>query len=197
MRENCECGDFQLSLLVSSTHNLVVPTDILVWSAVGITNLMGSMYQRVSLETRTAAAASLGYYLLYLLSLFVTIVSWLVLCVCSTVLSEFLCPLPRPHRFVIAGIVCHTCLSMRTILCKFITVERRVLNMAASLQISAMQKQSAASERRSQHDDVRRPSLEATTVSRSQLRHLHHDFYHLRTVSSSATDDRHIYLTFV
>ena len=97
------------------------------------------------------------------LSIFVTIVCWLVLCVCSTVLSEFLCPLPRPHHFVVAGIVCHTCLSGRTFLCKFITVERRVLNRAASQQISARQKQSAASERRSRHDDVRRPSLEVST----------------------------------
>ena len=94
---------------------------------------------------------------------FVTIVCWLVLCVCSTVLSEFLCPLPRPHHFVVAGIVCHTCLSVRTFLCKFITVERRILNRAASQQISARQKQSAASERRSRHDDVRRPSLEVST----------------------------------
>ena len=100
---------------------------------------------------------------MYLLSLFVTIVCWLVLCVCSTVLSEFLCPLLRPHHFVVAGIVCHTCLSVHTFLCKFITVERRVLNRAASQQISARQKQSAASERRSRHDDVRRPSLEAST----------------------------------
>ena len=114
---------------------------------------------------RTAAAASLGYNLLYLLSLFVTIVCWLVLCVCNTVLSEFLCPLLRPQRFVVAGLVSHTCLSVRTFLCKFITVERRVLIRAASQQISAKQKQSAASERRSQHDDVRRPILKATTGS--------------------------------
>ena len=39
--------------------------------------MMGSMYQRISLETRTATAASSGYYLLYLLSLFVTnVCSW-------------------------------------------------------------------------------------------------------------------------
>ena len=99
-----------------------------------------------------------------ILSLFVTIVCWLVLRVCSTVLSEFLCPLPRPHHFVVAGIVCHTCLSVCAILCKFITVERRVLNRAAGQQISARQKQSAASERRGRHDDVTRPSLEVSTT---------------------------------
>ena len=97
------------------------------------------------------------------LSLIVTIVCWLVLCVCSTVLSEFLCPFPRPHHFVVAGIVCHTCMSVRTFLCKYVIVERRVLNRAASQQISARQKQSAASERRSRHDDVRRQSVKATT----------------------------------
>ena len=87
----------------------------------------------------------------------------LALCVFSTMLSAFLCPLPRSHHFVIAGLVCHTCLSVRTFLCKFITVERRVLNRAASQQISARQKQSAASKRRSRHDDVRRQSLEVST----------------------------------
>ena len=86
-----------------------------------------------------------------------------MLCVCSTVLSEFLCSSPRPHHFVVVGLVCHTCLSVRTFLCKFITVEPRILNRAASQHISARQKQSAASERRSRHDDVRRPSLKATT----------------------------------
>ena len=86
-----------------------------------------------------------------------------MLCVCSTALSEFLCPLLRPHHFVVAGIVCHTCLSARTFLCKFVTVKRGILNRAASQQISARQKQSAANERRSQHDNVRRPSLEVST----------------------------------
>ena len=115
------------------------------------------------------------------LSPFVTIVCWLVLCVCSTVLSEFLCPLPRPHHFVVAGIVCHTCLSVRTFLCKFITVERCILNRAASQQISARQKQSAASERRSRHDDVRRPSLEVSTQGGlGYKRQLYHETFNER-----------------
>ena len=97
-------------------------------------------------------------------SLFLTIVCWLVLCVCSIVLSEFLCPLPRPHHFVVVGLVCHTCLSVHTFLCKFTTVERRILNRATSQQISARLKQLVASERRSQHDDIRRPSLEVLTL---------------------------------
>ena len=87
-----------------------------------------------------------------------------MLCVCSTGLSDFLCPLLRPHHFVVAGIVCYTCLSVHTFLCKSITVERRVLNRAASQQISARQKQSAASERRSRHDDVRRRSVAASSL---------------------------------
>ena len=57
----------------------------------------------------------------------------------------FLYPLLRPHHFVVAGIVCHTCLSVRTFLCKYIIVERRILKRAAGQQISAWQKQSAAS----------------------------------------------------
>ena len=46
----------------------------LLCSTVDTIIMMGSMYQWVSLETRTAVASSLGCYLLYLLSLFVTIV---------------------------------------------------------------------------------------------------------------------------
>ena len=44
----------------------------------------------------------------------------LVLCIYSTVLCAFLCPLLRPHHFVVAGLVRHTCLSVCNILCKFI-----------------------------------------------------------------------------
>ena len=87
----------------------------------------------------------------------------LVLCVFSTVCYAFLCPLLCPHHFLVAGLVCHTCLSVYTFLCKFITIEHRVLNRAASQQISVKQKQSAASERQSRHDDVRRPGVKATT----------------------------------
>ena len=77
-------------------------------------------------------------------------------------LCAFLCPLLRPHHFVVAGLVCHTCLSVHGFLRKFITVERRVLNRVASQQISARRRQSAASERQSRHDGVRKPSLKAT-----------------------------------
>ena len=86
-----------------------------------------------------------------------------VLCVFSTVCCAFMCPLLRLHHSVVAGLVCYTCLSVRIFLCKFITVERRVLNIAASQQISARRKQLAASERRSQRDGVKRQSLKATT----------------------------------
>ena len=48
----------------------------LLCNTVGKMSMMGSMYQRVSLEMRTAAATLLGYILLYLPSL-------LLLCVCS------------------------------------------------------------------------------------------------------------------
>ena len=78
-------------------------------------------------------------------------------------LSEFLCPLPRPHHFVVTRFVCHTCLSVQTTLYKFITIEHRILNRAVSLQIFARQKQSVAKEQRSQHDNVRRPGLEVST----------------------------------
>ena len=87
----------------------------------------------------------------------------LVLCVCSTVLSALLCPLPRPHHFVVTALVCHTCLSVCTFLCKFIIVEHRILNRGASQQIFARRKQSAACERWSRHDNIRRPSLKART----------------------------------
>ena len=87
----------------------------------------------------------------------------LVLCVFSTVLSAFPCPLPRPHHFVIAGLVCHMCLSVRLTLCKFIAVERCILNRVASQQICARRKQSAAKERWSQHDGIIRQSAKATT----------------------------------
>ena len=86
----------------------------------------------------------------------------LVLCVCSTVLSAFLCPLPHPHHFAVAGLVCHMCLSVCTLQCKFTTIKRRILNRAASQQIFARRKQSAASERQSRHDGVKRQSLKAT-----------------------------------
>ena len=68
-----------------------------------------------------------------------------VLCVCSTVLCAFLCPLLRPHHFVFAGLVSHTRLSVHSILCNSITVECRILNKVVSQQISARRKQSTAS----------------------------------------------------
>ena len=43
--------------------------DIFPCSAVGLFSLMGSIYQRVSLEKRPVATTPLGYYLLYLVSL--------------------------------------------------------------------------------------------------------------------------------
>ena len=87
----------------------------------------------------------------------------LMLFICSTMLSEFLCPLPRPHHFVVTRFVCHTCLSVQTTLYKFIIIKHRILNRAVNLQIFARQKQSVAKERRSQHDNVRRPGLEVST----------------------------------
>ena len=70
----------------------------------------------------------------------------LVLCVCSIVLYAILYPLFRPHHFVVVGRLCHTCLSVRTILCKFITIEHCILNRVTSQQISTRQKQSSASQ---------------------------------------------------
>ena len=87
----------------------------------------------------------------------------LVLCVCSTVRSIFLCPLLCPHHFAVAGLVCDTCLSVHAILCKFITIERRILNRVASQQICAKRKQSAAKTLWSQHDGIIRQSAKATT----------------------------------
>ena len=93
-----------------------------------------------------------------------------MLCVFSTMRCAFLCLLIRPHHFVVARVVCRTCLSVHAFLCKFITVERRILNRVASQQISPRRKQSAARERQTQHGDVRRLSLKATTHNASDIR---------------------------
>ena len=121
---------------------------------------MGSMYQWVSLETRTAVAASLGYNLLYLLSLFVTIVLFWC-CVFAARAVHVVCILlPRPHRFAVTGLV-HC---VHAILWTFVSVPCSVLYRATSLRFSTRRKQSAASGRRSQHDEVKQPSQEATTA---------------------------------
>ena len=69
------------------------------------TIMMGSMYQWVSLEMRTATEVSLGYLLLYFVSLSITIVLMLVLCIYSTMLCMLVCSVALPHHFMVGGLV--------------------------------------------------------------------------------------------
>ena len=85
-----------------------------LWCA--MSHIIMSMYQWVSLEMRTAATASLGCLLLYLVSLIVTIVLLLVLCVCNAALCALVGPLLRSHRFVVIGIVRHKHLCIQILL---------------------------------------------------------------------------------
>ena len=61
----------------------------LLCSIVDIMNMMCSMYQWVSLEMKTTSVASLGYLLLYLLSLIVTIIWFWCYVLAITVLCFF------------------------------------------------------------------------------------------------------------
>ena len=65
------------------------------------------------------------------LSLFVTIVLLLVLCVCSTALHVIVCPLLSSHHFMVARSVRCKHLRVRALLYEYVPVKRSILSKAA------------------------------------------------------------------
>lgn len=72
--------------------------------------------------------------------------SFLVPCVCSTVIYAILCLLLRPQRFVVDGSVYCTCPRVCATLYKLVPIIRRVFNEVTSQQVPARRKHSVASE---------------------------------------------------
>lgn len=83
----------------------------------------------------------------------------LVLYVCSRCAMRSCVFRCSAYRFVVVGPGHYMHLSVCTTLCAFVPIICRILDKATSQRFFAMWKHSAASERLSQNDDVRRPSL--------------------------------------
>lgn len=73
------------------------------------------------------------------------------------------------HRFVISRLVLYTPPYVHATLCAFVPIAHHTLDGVASQQFPAMRKHLAVSNQWSLHNDVRRSSLEATTLIMVEL----------------------------
>ena len=92
--------------------------------------------------------------------------SFLVLCICSTVLWAIVRLLLRPHCFVAVGPVHYTYSCIRVTLYELIPIIHYISDRVASQQVFARWKHSVASERWSRHNSVKRRSVEVSIANR-------------------------------
>ena len=97
---------------------------------------------------RTATAASLGYLLLYLVSLFLLpSFGFVVVRFVAFALCTFVCTVAPPHHFVVFGSMCYTRYCVHVLLYELVLTVRCVLFKAANRQFPSEWKHPAASER--------------------------------------------------
>ena len=124
-------------------------------SIVDIMSIISSMYQWVSLKTRTGATTSVGYLLLYLFFLFVTIVQFWCCAFTATVLCIVVPSVAPPHSIVVVALVRYTRPCVCTILYTLVPIVCNVLDRATSHYFLARQEHLAMDEWQNQHDGVK------------------------------------------